>query len=310
MRTRLIPAVMLLSIFCSLILFAQEKPAISPEDAAKLPYAVSLAGVEDSGTYYLFVNEESLGTMDYTWTKDGAFANHFTLSLGGQVNKVDTVVKPDAKGVWTTIEMNTAMGAVTMERTGRLVKKTFRGESATVQLEENTLLYDNYGPALQSLILKHYDRERGGKQPLSIFVAGSVVVKGELERLPDEEHALAGRDMTLEKYAFTIHNVDTTLLADHEGHILLEDVPSQKAYFVRKGYESLAVKAAEDPLLSKPAFEVKPQKNVMIPMRDKIKLATDLYLPDAPGSAPVILIRTPYGKDLMELTGRYRPRQS
>ena len=50
MRTRLIPAVMLLSIFCSLILFAQEKPAISPEDAAKLPYAVSLAGVEDSGT--------------------------------------------------------------------------------------------------------------------------------------------------------------------------------------------------------------------------------------------------------------------
>ena len=109
----------------------------------------------------------------------------------------------------------------------------------------------------------------------------------------------------LEKFAFTLHNVDTTLLADTAGRILVEDVPSQKARFVRKGYEALAVKTVEDPLLSKPSFEVKTQKNVMIPMRDKVGLATDLYLPDTPGKAPVILIRTPYGKDLMELTGKY-----
>jgi len=36
--------------------------------------------------------------------------------------------------------------------------------------------------------------------------------------------------------------------------------------------------------------------NLMIPMRDGVRLATDLYLPDAPGSYPVILLRTPYNK--------------
>ena len=181
MKNRTIVAFLFLSLFSSLHLMAQDKPA---EDAAKLPYAVSLAGVEDSGTYYLYVNEEQLGTMNFTLTKDGTYANHFTLSLGGQVNKVDTAVTPDDKGVWKTISIVTARGVVAEERTGRLVKNTFQGESSTAQLEENTQLYNNYGPALQTLILKRYDRARGGKQPLSIFVAGGGMVKGEIERLP------------------------------------------------------------------------------------------------------------------------------
>jgi putative CocE/NonD family hydrolase len=36
--------------------------------------------------------------------------------------------------------------------------------------------------------------------------------------------------------------------------------------------------------------------DVMVPMRDGIRLATDAYLPDGPGPFPVILERTPYGK--------------
>lgn len=41
-------------------------------------------------------------------------------------------------------------------------------------------------------------------------------------------------------------------------------------------------------------------RNVFIPMRDGVRLATDLYLPALTGKAraPVILVRTPYGKDL------------
>jgi putative CocE/NonD family hydrolase len=43
-------------------------------------------------------------------------------------------------------------------------------------------------------------------------------------------------------------------------------------------------------------------KNVMVPMRDGVKLATDIYLParglaPAPGKFPVLIERTPYGKD-------------
>src|SRR5947208_3540295 len=46
-------------------------------------------------------------------------------------------------------------------------------------------------------------------------------------------------------------------------------------------------------------------QNVMVPMRDGVRLATDIYRPGvngvpAPGKFPVILERTPYNKDLSE----------
>ena len=40
------------------------------------------------------------------------------------------------------------------------------------------------------------------------------------------------------------------------------------------------------------------QMNVMVPMRDGIKLATDIYRPRKPGKYPAILCRMPYGTDL------------
>ena len=49
-------------------------------------------------------------------------------------------------------------------------------------------------------------------------------------------------------------------------------------------------------------YEIKVEKDVMVPMRDGVKLATDIYLPAkgsevVEGRFPVILVRTPYGKN-------------
>jgi len=44
--------------------------------------------------------------------------------------------------------------------------------------------------------------------------------------------------------------------------------------------------------------QVRSQFGVMIPMRDGVKLAADLWLPSAPGTYPSILIRTPYMKTM------------
>jgi putative CocE/NonD family hydrolase len=54
--------------------------------------------------------------------------------------------------------------------------------------------------------------------------------------------------------------------------------------------------------LSEPKYDVTVLKDVMIPMRDGVKLACDIYRPALNGKAvegkfPVILERTPYGKD-------------
>ncbi len=41
---------------------------------------------------------------------------------------------------------------------------------------------------------------------------------------------------------------------------------------------------------------VEVQHNVMVPMRDDVKLAADIYSPSEPGPFPVLLVRTPYNK--------------
>jgi uncharacterized protein len=39
------------------------------------------------------------------------------------------------------------------------------------------------------------------------------------------------------------------------------------------------------------------EKDVMVPMRDGVRLATDIYRPDAPGTFPAVIVRLPYNKE-------------
>ena len=56
-------------------------------------------------------------------------------------------------------------------------------------------------------------------------------------------------------------------------------------------------------------IQVRLQKNVMMPARDGVRLATDIYLPDGEttpaGPFPTILIRTPYGKSGLATTAEH-----
>jgi putative CocE/NonD family hydrolase len=53
---------------------------------------------------------------------------------------------------------------------------------------------------------------------------------------------------------------------------------------------------------SKPEYQVKVVKNIMIPMRDGVRLAADLIMPDAEGKYPALLQYHPYRKDDVSLT--------
>ncbi len=50
-------------------------------------------------------------------------------------------------------------------------------------------------------------------------------------------------------------------------------------------------------LLSAAAQAVQVERNVAVPMRDGVVLRADVFHPDAPGEYPVLVLRTPYGKD-------------
>ena len=61
---------------------------------------------------------------------------------------------------------------------------------------------------------------------------------------------------------------------------------------------AVAQQAADRFARPAPKYKFEVQKNVMVPMRDGVKLATDIYMPTGAGEKlPVILMRTPYNKD-------------
>ncbi|MBX6342030.1 MAG: hypothetical protein IRY97_06185, partial [Thermomicrobiaceae bacterium] len=54
---------------------------------------------------------------------------------------------------------------------------------------------------------------------------------------------------------------------------------------------------------SEPEHDVVVARNVMVPMRDGVRLATDIYRPargtePLPGPFPALLVRTPYDKSV------------
>jgi uncharacterized protein len=53
--------------------------------------------------------------------------------------------------------------------------------------------------------------------------------------------------------------------------------------------------------LSQPAFGIKAEKNVSIPMRDGVRLSVNIFRPNAPGKFPALLAMSPYGKELQTL---------
>ncbi len=54
-------------------------------------------------------------------------------------------------------------------------------------------------------------------------------------------------------------------------------------------------------LISQPKYGVKVEKDVYVPMRDGVRLAVDIYRPDAKGKFPALLAQSPYGKEIQEL---------
>lgn len=56
---------------------------------------------------------------------------------------------------------------------------------------------------------------------------------------------------------------------------------------------------------SKPSFRVIEKLDIQVPMRDGVRLSTNIYFPDSSGRFPVLLLRTPYGNNEKDKQGEY-----
>src|ERR1022692_2696536 len=282
-------------------LWAQPAPAPSPP--------ASLKGFGEDSTFYLYVNEDRVGTIKVKWLPGGSYQNEATLAMAGQSMTVTTSIAVDPDGIWTQFTAAAPAGTTTCVREGATARRTLKDKTTTFDVKPGARLFDNYGPTLMSQAVRLYDRAKGGKQPFLVIILPGVAMDASLEFKDQVERTVGNKDLTFLRYTYSLVGIDITLWTDADGRVYLGEVPSQHAAYVREGYEALRKEPVSDPLISQPKFEVKVEAATKIAMRDGMKLATDIYLPQAEGKVPVILIRTPYKKEMGEIQGRYYARR-
>lgn len=285
---------------------AQDGHESAGADTVALP--APLSGFADEGAFSVYVNEEVIVTGGFTWSEDGSYEGEYTLSMAGQKVTSSLAIQVDDRGLWTRMDMKTALGPVTIVRAESTAEIQRQADTTTVHLKPNTVLFENFSPALIAHAIAIYDQAEGGRQPISIFIVPSAIMDGYLERLDPVERAVGGVDVTFERYVYGLPGVDVTVYLDERGRVVFGDVPQQHAAYVREGYEAL-LHAAEDTLVSRPEFEIRMESNVGVPMRDGVELATDIYRPQAEGTFPVVLVRTPYKKEMNELQAKFFARR-
>ncbi len=72
----------------------------------------------------------------------------------------------------------------------------------------------------------------------------------------------------------------------------------QCAILVKEGFEDRTILKTWKEKYQEPLWNIRPKETHMVAMRDGVRLATDVYLPDRDGKIPTVLIRTPYGKNV------------
>jgi putative CocE/NonD family hydrolase len=273
------------------------------------PMALPMDVLEDAGSFTFYVNEEVLVEGRFEWRADGSFMSDYSLSMAGQSVATSMEISVDENGFWDSMSMQTALGPVEVVREGDTVEITARGETNSLALRPGTALFENFSPALMSQAVLAYDQAQGGKQEFPLFIIPAVVMDASLERLETVEKSVMGQYQAFTKYRYGVPGVDVIIWVDEQNRICLGEVPAQHGAYVRDGYESLRIVEEPDSLLSQPKYEIVVDRDIEVPMRDGVRLATDIYRPDTDGKFPVIVVRTPYKKEMNELQARFYARR-
>jgi predicted acyl esterase len=265
---------------------------------------------EDSANFKLYMKGTAIATASNSLDKKGNYQRKMVMSLAGQTAEFRMTVVPDENGIWESIIIeNPAFGTIQGRHEGNRAVYVIKGEEKSVDLPEDYVLYDDYGMHYESLMLRKYDMSKKGKQVFKRFripesFPGEIIDK-EVEYLDDELRSVGNKPMTFKKFLVKTMGIASVYWVDQDYKICLTETKAAQAFGVREGFEELMFPKEADLLLSQTEFEVA-KKTKMMPMKDGVNLATDLYFPEGQeGKFPCILIRTPYKKESSELDGTF-----
>ena len=163
---------------------------MAPKAAQATALPAPLSGLDDSGSFSLYKDEERLVTITFTLKADGAFENQSVLSFAGQSVKQTAIIVPDKEGRWTSIKTTSPGGDVSIVRVGDVARQTMKGKTVTIKLKPGAVLFESFSPALMSQAVRGYDRKKAGKQEFPLFILPGVMMKGSLERLDKVDRSI------------------------------------------------------------------------------------------------------------------------
>jgi len=272
-------------------------------------YAQKMPSFAEKDTYVLYKNNSLIGEISYNLDKNGSYTRTFTLSFAGQKAESKMIISADSKNIWRTCKIITPTDTIDVTNRDSLSIFIKKDKEYKVKTDSSYIVYDNYGLFSEEQMIRKYDIEKGGVQHFSVFIIPSLVVDVTLEYKGDRIIGSQSEAKSYKVFDMNLMGIGVEFWVDNESRILLKRVPSQYAVFVRRGWEDLMSLCSTDTTVSQPKFKVS-KKSVMIPMRDGIKLATDLYFPEGAGQPlPVVLIRTPYKKEMNVLDGEFYSRR-
>ncbi len=277
----------------------------SPRPNARAGGGRLVGAVREQGRFLLYVKGTLLATVHHQGMKSGLYQSRRVVKIAGQTLVTRLTVTPDERGHWKRIELHKPGGPLLATRKGGQVVYTHRGKKTALKLPREAVLYESQAPALMSSLIEAYDRARGGEQTVKMFPLGGRVASVRL-RLDWTRTLTVGKQRhQVSRFTVAMQSGSVDVYVDARGRVLLVDIPIRYAYWVRSGFASIRPRPVVDPKLSKPVFKVRVERNVKIPMRDGLRLATTIFRPARAGKYPVILVRTPYKKEMNELDARF-----
>ncbi len=126
------------------------------------------------------------------------------------------------------------------------------------------------------------------------------------ERHREMTEMVAGRPVAATYWAKKDATRPLDLVVSRDNQVIAGIDVSNDFVMVKRGYERFTnVARWQDAAVSPPSFGYRSLGKLMVPMRDGVRLATLVYLPEGAGATgpfPVVFIRTPYG--ISNLIGR------
>ena len=264
----------------------------------------SIKGIQSynpvSAKYLFTISGSKVGSETYSETSKGKFKSVSKLAVGSVVissqvsgNLSQSVVKS------YSIDTNSPASEVKMSWNGKTVTVTKPIKKVVPYDGQALLWFSNYHPAiisnLNTILTKSDSTTIKGK----VYVLESgVLVPGSLSMLGTQTYTLDGDPKICKHFQLKIAGLVIELYQTENGMLVGEQVKTEHFEAVLVGVKGLF----NDPLLkyknlSQPKYQTKTITNLVCKTRDGVNLATSAVMPTQPGRYPIILERTPYGRN-------------